>query len=176
MKYTVIQSPLGPLTALSDGSALTELWFGDESARHDASGSERDDAAPPFDAVRAQLRAYFDGTLTSFDLPLAPSGTEFQTRVWAELGRIPLGITISYGELAGKLGDPKGSRAVGLANGRNPIAIIVPCHRVIGANGKLTGYAGGIERKIALLDFERAVMSSGPVSYEAFAPTEGVAA
>jgi len=107
--------------------------------------------------------AYFIGELTEFDLPLALHGTEFQRRVWAALLTIPYGATTTYGELARQvMGSPQGSRAVGLANGRNPISIIVPCHRVIGADGKLTGYGGGLPRKAALLDFEFAVRLRGP--------------
>ncbi len=104
--------------------------------------------------VVAQLQAYFAGELTDFDLPLQMHGTEFQRRVWAALCEIPYGETISYGELARWVGNPKASRAVGLANGRNPVAIVVPCHRVIGADGSLTGYGGGLDRKVWLLEHE----------------------
>jgi methylated-DNA-[protein]-cysteine S-methyltransferase len=105
----------------------------------------------------AQLKAYFAGQLTSFDLPVAPEGTGFQRTVWAGLRRIPYGETISYGELASRIGQPTASRAVGLANGRNPVAIIVPCHRVVGADGSLTGYGGGLDRKRFLLALEQRV-------------------
>jgi methylated-DNA-[protein]-cysteine S-methyltransferase len=115
----------------------------------------RDDHAPPFAAVKEQLAAYFRGDLQAFDLPLAPAGTPFQRRVWQELARIPYGETISYGELARRVGNPKAARAVGLANGQNPLPIIVPCHRVIGSDGRLTGYGGGLPRKEALLALER---------------------
>ena len=107
------------------------------------------------------MNEFFRGDRRVFDLSLAPAGTAFQLRVWEELGHIPYGETISYGELARRIGDPKASRAVGLANGRNPISILIPCHRVIGANGKLTGYGGGVERKAALLDFERGHVAGG---------------
>lgn len=117
---------------------------------------------PPFPETVQQLAAYFDGKLTEFSLPLAIRGTDFQKRVWDELREIPYGATISYGELAQRIGNPNASRAVGLANGHNPISIIVPCHRVIGANGKLTGYGGGLQRKAALLSFEASVLVSGP--------------
>jgi methylated-DNA-[protein]-cysteine S-methyltransferase len=108
----------------------------------------------PYDAITEQIDAYFAGEREDFDLPLAPHGTAFQLRVWDELTRIPFGETISYSELARRLGDPKLVRAVGLANGRNPISIIIPCHRVIGADGSLVGYGGGLERKQWLLDHE----------------------
>jgi methylated-DNA-[protein]-cysteine S-methyltransferase len=108
-----------------------------------------------FSEVENQLTEYFDGTRTTFELPLTMLGTPFQQRVWTALQEIPYGETISYGELAEQLGNPKASRAVGLANGKNPVSIIVPCHRVVGSNGDLTGYGGGIERKRHLLDFER---------------------
>jgi len=115
-----------------------------------------DDAA--FKDVVAQLDAYFAGELLEFDVAMDMEGTDFQRRVWAGLCDIPYGETISYGELAGRVGNPNASRAVGLANGRNPVAIIVPCHRVIGADGSLTGYGGGLDRKVWLLDHERAVL------------------
>ena len=102
-----------------------------------------------------QLKAYFAGELENFDLPLSPQGTPFQQRVWGELQKIPYGDTISYGELARRIGNPKASRAVGLANGSNPISIVIPCHRVIGANGKLTGYGGGLPIKEKLLALEK---------------------
>jgi methylated-DNA-[protein]-cysteine S-methyltransferase len=117
----------------------------------------RDDDAVPFVEAKRQLAAYFRGDLEEFDLPLAPAGTEFQRRVWQELARIPYGATISYGELARRVGNPKAARAVGLANGRNPVPIVVPCHRVIGSDGRLSGYGGGLGRKEALLALERAV-------------------
>jgi methylated-DNA-[protein]-cysteine S-methyltransferase len=129
------------------------------------------DDAQPFAVVREQLTEYFVGKRTVFDLPLHLQGTAFQIRVWTELQRIPYGVTISYGELAKRLGDPKASRAVGAANGQNPISLVVPCHRVIGANGNLTGYGGGLAKKHALLDFERAVLAQGAVPFdEVFTP------
>jgi methylated-DNA-[protein]-cysteine S-methyltransferase len=146
-----IDSPIGPLTALvDDAGALTHLLF----AHHPApAGAVWDEArcAP----VRAQLEEYFRGERDAFDLPLAPAGTEFQRRVWDELARIPFGETVDYGSLAVRVGRPGAARAVGRANATNPIPIIVPCHRVIGANGSLTGYAGGMEAKRQLLDLER---------------------
>src|SRR5205823_1056391 len=150
----------------SDGDALTGLYM--TVSTHGPAVGEgwvRKDDAAPFPEAKRQLAAYFDGVLTEFDLPLALDGTEFQKRVWRALLNIPYGQTISYGELARRIGNPNGSRAVGLANGRNPISIIVPCHRVIGANGKLVGYGGGLPRKEALLNFEFAVLAGGPQAF-----------
>lgn len=113
------------------------------------------------DRVEAQLKEYFAGWRTTFDLPLEPSGTDFQLSVWELLRKIPYGVTTSYGELARRLGDPKATRAVGAANGANPIPIIVPCHRVVGSKGELTGFGGGIERKRWLLEHEGALMPLG---------------
>jgi methylated-DNA-[protein]-cysteine S-methyltransferase len=149
---TTHPSPLGDLLlgAAEDGS-LTGLWLPDP--RYGPEPGERGDDGRFADA-RAQLDAYFAGELQEFDLPLAPAGSAFQRRVWGELAQIPYGETISYGELAGRLGDPKLVRAVGSANGRNPISIVVPCHRVIGADGSLVGYGGGLASKRWLLDHE----------------------
>ncbi len=146
---TLADTPVGPLwVATDDDGAVTVVQFGEPPLT--AAPSEASDAAA------SQLREYFAGDRTEFDLRLAASGTSFQHRVWAALREIPYGATWSYGELAAHIGQPTASRAVGLANGRNPIAIVVPCHRVIGASGTLTGYAGGIERKRWLLEHERA--------------------
>ena len=150
--YTYVESPVGPLLLTSDGAQLTGIYFDYESVNVTA-WVRRDDAAP-FGETVEQLAEYFAGTRADFELPLAPSGTDFQRRVWTELTRIPYGATISYGELARRIGNPNASRAVGLANGRNPIPIVVPCHRVIGVNGTLTGYGGGLERKQHLLTLE----------------------
>ncbi|GAB4456938.1 MAG: methylated-DNA--[protein]-cysteine S-methyltransferase [Armatimonadaceae bacterium] len=158
--FTLYSSPLGPLLLLSDGEALTGLYMNE---RIDPPAGEQNDHAAPFTQVRQQLDEYFAGTRTRFDLPLNLQGTVFQQRVWGQLQEIPYGITWSYGELAKRLGDAKASRAVGLANGRNPVSIIVPCHRVIGANGSLTGYGGGLSNKQTLLDFERINLAQGPV-------------
>ncbi|WP_306316310.1 MULTISPECIES: methylated-DNA--[protein]-cysteine S-methyltransferase [unclassified Streptomyces] len=153
-RHTVIDSPYGPLTLVSTDGTLSGLYMTDQRHRppEDTFGP-RDDR--PFGPAIDQLNAYFQGELTNFDLPLHLHGTEFQRRVWAQLQRIPYGETRTYGELAETLGNPNASRAVGLANGKNPIGVIVPCHRVIGANGDLTGYGGGLDRKRRLLDFER---------------------
>jgi len=149
--YTYVPSPIGTLLLTSDGAALTGLLM--EPHRIEEGWVRSDDAAP-FPDARRQLAAYFEGSLREFDLPLAPSGTAFQARVWEELLRIPYGRTLSYGQLASRIGKPGAARAVGLANGRNPIAVIVPCHRVIGADGSATGYGGGLERKAVLLGIE----------------------
>jgi len=152
--FHVIPSPIGDLTLVSNGEALTGLYLCEQKGGPDPdSGWQRDEVE--FDAVAKQLAAYFAGDRREFDLPLAPRGTEFQVKVWRELCRIPYGETISYGELARRIGQPAASRAVGLANGRNPIGIIVPCHRVIGADGTLTGYGGGLDRKKWLLEHEK---------------------
>ena len=152
--YTQIESPLGPLLMVADDAGLREILF--VNGRHHAQpeSSWIEDQAPFAEAVR-QLQAYFAGELESFDLKLAPEGTPFQQEVWRRLCDIPYGETISYGTLAGRIGNPKASRAVGLANGSNPIPIVIPCHRVIGSNGKLTGYGGGLPIKEKLLALER---------------------
>jgi methylated-DNA-[protein]-cysteine S-methyltransferase len=156
--YTTVDSPIGELLLSGDGQALHGLWMQDglRPSRPPA-GARRDAAA--FAAVAAQLAEYFAGERTTFALALAMDGTPFQRLVWQELRRIPYGETISYGELARRVGKPDAARAVGLANGRNPISVIVPCHRVIGANGSLTGFGGGLERKRMLLELESPVTS-----------------
>lgn len=146
------ESPIGPLTLHSNGRALTGVEFDNPKYPLPRSPSGRDGV---LDAARRQLDLYFAGKLKAFDLPLAAEGTAFQQRVWAALRAIPFGATKSYGELAAAIDAPKAQRAVGLANGRNPISIIVPCHRVIGASGALTGFGGGIARKQALLALEQ---------------------
>ena len=151
--YSRMKSPIGDLTLTSDGEALTGLYMREQKYRpQQAREWQRDDDA--LAQVRAQLQAYFGGELREFNLRLAAEGSQFQKRVWQALCDIPYGETISYGELARRIGRPGGARAVGLANGRNPIAIVVPCHRVIGAGGSLTGYGGGLERKRWLLAHE----------------------
>jgi methylated-DNA-[protein]-cysteine S-methyltransferase len=150
-RWHTIDTPMGELLMRGDGNALTHLRMDPRRADVPA-GALRDPAA--FRDVEEQLRSYFAGELTEFDLALAPSGSRFQLRVWAELCEIPYGETISYRELACAVGRPDGFRAVGAVNGRNPIAVIVPCHRVIGADGTLVGYGGGLERKRLLLELE----------------------
>jgi methylated-DNA-[protein]-cysteine S-methyltransferase len=152
--YTSIDSPIGELLLLGDGNALRGLYMQDgRKPVKIASRWERSEA--PFADVREQLQEYFAGERTTFDdLPLALDGAQFERRVWRALQDIPYGETASYGEIARRVGRPDAARAVGLANGRNPIAVIVPCHRVIGANGALVGYGGGLERKRLLLELE----------------------
>ncbi|MGW5902529.1 methylated-DNA--[protein]-cysteine S-methyltransferase [Streptomyces althioticus] len=153
-QHTVTDSPYGPLTLVADDGVLCGLYM--EGQRHRP--PEETFGAPddiPFTETKEQLAAYFAGDLTEFTVPLRLHGTPFQLRVWDQLRRIPYGETRTYGQLADRLGNPKASRAVGLANGRNPVGIIVPCHRVVGSTGSLTGYGGGLPRKQRLLDFER---------------------
>jgi methylated-DNA-[protein]-cysteine S-methyltransferase len=171
--YDVMDSPIGKLTILSNGASLTGLYMDWETGgRGDGEGERvgdgetgslgdkgtdwiRDSENAVIMQASRQVTLYFSGELKEFDIPIAPEGTPFQKCVWNELLKIPYGHTVSYGELARRIGNPNGSRAVGLANGRNPISIIVPCHRVIGANGKLVGYGGGLERKARLLELEK---------------------
>ncbi|CAM5458774.1 methylated-DNA--[protein]-cysteine S-methyltransferase [Streptomyces griseorubiginosus] len=153
-QHTVIDSPYGPLTLVADDGVLCGLYMTDQRHRPPEESFGESDGSP-FGEAEEQLDAYFAGELKEFTLELRLHGTAFQTAVWRELRRIPLGETHSYGQLADALGNPGASRAVGLANGKNPIGIIVPCHRVVGADGGLTGYGGGLERKRRLLDFER---------------------
>ena len=150
--YDMMPSPIGDLMLVSDGEALTGLYMNNQ--KHAARRAKAVPDAKLLKHPRAQMQAYFAGELRDFELPLAPEGTPFQQRVWRALRDIPYGETISYGELARRIGQPKASRAVGLANGQNPIGIVVPCHRVIGADGSLTGYGGGLERKRWLLAHE----------------------
>jgi methylated-DNA-[protein]-cysteine S-methyltransferase len=162
--HIVIGSPVGPLTLVADGGALAGLYL--DRHRH-APAPERfgpggDPAAEPFATAAAQLEDYFAGRLTRFEVPLALAGTPFQREVWTALTQIPYGQTVSYGELAARLGRPQASRAVGLANGRNPVSIVVPCHRVIGAGGALTGYGGGLAAKQFLLTLEGAISPNVP--------------
>ena len=158
--WATLDSPLGPLLVAANDAGLTALYF--ETRRHPPATadwvpvSDADTpAARTIAAAHAQLAEYFAGTRTTFTLPLAAAGTPFQRQVWDALRAIPFGATVRYGELATTLGAPRATRAVGAANGRNPISIVVPCHRVIGADGSLTGFGGGIERKRWLLDHER---------------------
>jgi methylated-DNA-[protein]-cysteine S-methyltransferase len=154
MFYTHLVTPVGNLLLAGDESGLREISFakGKYPAKPDSTWIDGQKAL--CEPIR-QLRAYFAGELEAFDLPLSPKGTPFQQQVWKELLKIPYGETISYGEVAKRIGNPNASRAVGLANGSNPIPIIIPCHRVIGSNGKLTGYGGGLPIKEKLLALER---------------------
>ncbi len=165
--HLVHDGPVGPLRLAACDAGLVAVWMSaqrhvpDDVPAHwsPAGGDARTTAI--LDATRRQLDAYFAGTLTAFDLPLAADGTAFQRSVWHALCTIRYGETISYGELARRIGAPKAVRAVGLANGRNPLSIVVPCHRVIGADGSMTGYGGGLERKEYLLALERRVAAAG---------------
>ncbi len=153
-QHTMTDSPYGPLTLVAEDGVLCGLYMTDQRHRpQQETFGTRDDTL--FAEAEEQLKAYFAGELREFTVELRLTGTPFQRTVWDRLRHIPYGETRTYGQLADALGAPTASRAVGLANGRNPIGIIVPCHRVIGANGSLTGYGGGLERKQRLLDFER---------------------
>lgn len=151
--HTVLDSPVGPLTVVARDAALAGLYLDGQRHRppREAFGP-RDDTALP--GVREQLEAYFAGELQEFDVALAVAGTAFQSAVWAALRAVPYGATCTYAELAAAVGRPTAVRAVGAANGRNPVCIVVPCHRVVGADGSLTGYAGGLDRKRRLLALE----------------------
>lgn len=153
--YTTMDSPLGELLLFGDGESLGGVSTPPKDGAPHRVPQGWVAGAEPFVEVERQLTAYFAGELSRFDLPLAPAGTAWQLRVWRALTTIPYGETAGYGELAEELGKPTASRAVGTANGRNPISVIVPCHRIIGANGTLTGYAGGLDRKRKLLNLER---------------------
>lgn len=167
-----ISSPLGELVLTASETGLTGVYF--PKSREQPRSLDR--VSPPpltpsrsgrggtndvLNRVAAQLEEYFAGTRTTFDLPLEPGGTDFQLSVWELLRKIPYGVTTSYGELARRLGDPKATRAVGAANGANPIPIIVPCHRVVGSKGELTGFGGGLDRKRWLLEHEGALIRLG---------------
>ncbi len=151
--YRTIDSPIGPLTLAGRDSVLTSLRMVDQTYEPSRAGWSPDPGA--FGAAVEQLDAYFAGGLTDFDVEFDLRGTEFQRRVWKALLTIPYGETRSYGEIADQIDAPGSARAVGWANGHNPIAIVVPCHRVIGANGSLTGYGGGLDRKRTLLELEK---------------------
>jgi len=173
-----IETPLGPMLLLARDGVLVGLEFDDQPERIARDLRLRFGAAELFPAVNPhgfsdRIRAYFAGELSAIDdIPADGGGTEFQRRVWAELRRIPCGTTASYGEIARRLGDPRATRAVGLANGRNPVAIVVPCHRVIGADGLLVGYGGGLGRKSWLLRHEGVPVGVGRISPQGdlFAP------
>ncbi|MFE6782882.1 methylated-DNA--[protein]-cysteine S-methyltransferase [Streptomyces sp. NPDC057680] len=153
IQHTVVDSPYDPLTLVAVDGVLSRVHMTGQRHRPPEETFGEPDPRPFGEAIR-QLYAYFAGELTEFDLPLNLIGTPFQLRVWEGLLRIPYGETRTYGELAEELGNPGASRAVGLANGKNPVSIIVPCHRVVGASGSLTGYGGGLDRKQRLLAFE----------------------
>jgi methylated-DNA-[protein]-cysteine S-methyltransferase len=154
----VVASPIGPLRLVAEEGAIVAVIMEEPGCEPGAPARDGRDE-PLLARAREQLAAWFAGERTQFDLPLRPEGTPFQLAVWRELQAIPFGETRSYGQIAVRVGQPSASRAVGAANGRNPIAVIVPCHRVIGASGALVGYGGGMERKRWLLDHERAVLA-----------------
>jgi methylated-DNA-[protein]-cysteine S-methyltransferase len=155
---TTIDSPIGTITLVADERSLVEVRLPNEAVPSTTPATDTEPSGHAvLDQAATQLREYFDGERREFDVPLAPNGTAFQLAAWQALRTIPYGDTVSYGEQARRLGDRKLARAVGAANGRNPLPIIVPCHRVVGANGHLTGFGGGIECKAWLLDHERQV-------------------
>ena len=163
LSRTVTDSPLGPLTLVASNGALAGLYMNGRApdavaAAGAAEGADEGADAAVLAAAARQLDEYFDGQRQAFDLTVELAGTPFQRRVWEALRGIGYGETVSYGELAGQLGQPTAARAVGLANGRNPVSIIVPCHRVVGADGSLTGYGGGLDNKQHLLELERRVL------------------
>ena len=152
-KHAVVDSPLGPLTLVERDGAVAGVYSSGQRHRPpDAALGQRDDTVLP--ELAEQLQAYLAGALEQFDVELAPVGTPFQREVWSALRTVPYGATTTYGQLAAAIGRPTAVRAVGAANGRNPFCLVVPCHRVVGADGSLTGYAGGLERKRFLLDLE----------------------
>ncbi|WP_345061784.1 methylated-DNA--[protein]-cysteine S-methyltransferase [Acidovorax lacteus] len=163
LTYTVVPSPLGRLTLAASATGLAGVWFDGQRHLPPALAAQptawpRDDAHPLLQAAAAQLQAYWRGQVRSFDLPLDLSaGTPFQRAVWHALRQVPYGGTVRYGDLARQLGQPRAVRALGAAVGRNPLSVVVPCHRVVGVGGALTGYAGGLERKQALLQLEGAL-------------------
>lgn len=159
MLWTNVDTPIGPLLATADAAGcVTGTWFDREAAPD----WRRDDAA--FATLRRQLGAYFAGRLDAFDVPLALAGTPWQRSVWSALQAIPYGHTLTYGELAARLGRPAAARAVGAANGRNPVSVVVPCHRLVGASGGLTGYLGGLERKRWLIAHEWRFATAAPAA------------
>jgi methylated-DNA-[protein]-cysteine S-methyltransferase len=155
MNYQLLDTPLGTLRLVSNGVALEKIEFENHHSEQDAATPGSD---PALEACAVQLQAYFAGTLDHFDLPLAPKGTDFQRAVWAQLSAIPYGELRSYGDIARAIDRPRAVRAVGAANGRNPLPIVVPCHRVIGSDGSLTGFAGGLAMKRQLLEIEGSLM------------------
>jgi methylated-DNA-[protein]-cysteine S-methyltransferase len=163
MNYVYFDSPIGPLLIAGDAHAIAQILFAKDGKPVRPEVGWIESAAGPVGEAIRQLREYFAGRRREFDLPLSPQGTEFQKSVWRRLQEIPYGATISYGELAKRVGNANASRAVGAANGKNPLPIVVPCHRVIGANGKLVGFGGGLPVKQALLEIE-AQASTAPVA------------
>jgi len=163
LDYGLWESPLGSMVLAADGDALVGAWF--EGQRHvpriDASWRRRPES-PVLRRAAIELAEYFAGNRMRFDLPLAPAGTPFQHAVWSAIATVPIGRTITYAELAVRAGRPSSVRAAGAATGRNPLSILIPCHRIVGADGALTGYAGGLDRKRALLVLEHADVEPAP--------------
>jgi methylated-DNA-[protein]-cysteine S-methyltransferase len=156
MKYTHVDTPIGKLTVVAAGTGIRRiLWEGEAPPEGAVEGG-----SDILDAAVTQIREYFSGARTTFDLPLDLGGTPFQQKVWRELGSIPFGTTISYGEQARRIGRPQAARAVGAANGRNPVPVVLPCHRVIGSGGALTGFGGGLDTKRTLLRHEAEVLAA----------------
>jgi methylated-DNA-[protein]-cysteine S-methyltransferase len=171
MYYSYLTSPLGTLLIAGDSAGLRHIHFQRGPHQGWPAPDWREDRRP-FSAALSQLEAYFAGTLRQFSLALAPQGTPFQHAVWRALQDIPYGETVSYGALARQLGKPQAARAVGAANGQNPLAVVIPCHRVISSTGKLIGYAGGLDVKQALLAFERRhTASRTPMDQRPLLPT-----
>ena len=156
MKYTHVDTPIGKLTVVAGGTGIRRILWDGEAPPEDAVEGHSD----LLDAAVTQIREYFTGNRTTFDLPLDLGGTPFQEKVWRELGSIPFGTTISYGEQALRIGRPQAARAVGAANGRNPVPVVLPCHRVIGSSGALTGFGGGLDTKRTLLRHEAEVLAA----------------
>ena len=160
-RFARYESPLGPMFATAEEDGITHIEFVGAKYAPDARADwVEDPEAPDLAACGTQLAEYFAGKRTEFDLPLAPQGSEFQQRVWREIARVPYGVTISYAELANRAGAPGQARAAGAATGRNPVSLAIPCHRIVGSNGSLTGYAGGLERKRELLELEGVLQRS----------------
>ena len=161
IRYARFDSPLGPVVAVAGEDGLIHVDFvGAKYEKPVGRDWSEDPTHPPLRACGVQLAEYFAGRRKAFDLPLAPEGTAFQQRVWKEIAGVPYGQTITYGELAKRAGAPGQARAAGAATGRNPLGIVVPCHRIMGADGSLTGYAGGVERKRGLLELEGALQGA----------------
>jgi methylated-DNA-[protein]-cysteine S-methyltransferase len=172
---TTIDSPVGPLLLAASDAGLHAIGF--PAAKHPARRGPdwREGAHPLLHEAKRQLGEYFDGRRRAFDLPLAPAGTDFQRQVWQALATIPYGATISYAQLAARVGNPRAMRAVGAANGRNPLPIVLPCHRVIGADGSLTGFGGGLDTKRFLLELEGALPRLADELFDAHAHASAVA-
>jgi methylated-DNA-[protein]-cysteine S-methyltransferase len=161
IRFARIASPLGPMLALAEGGAIAGLDFTDAKYAPGIDPAWMEDPAwPPLRDCAAQIAEYFAGERGRFDLPIAPRGTEFQLQVWREIAKVPYGHTITYSELARRAGAPGAARAAGAATGRNPLALVVPCHRIVATDGALTGYAGGLARKARLLELEGAAVEA----------------